>query len=70
MKYKEGEKVWADVGALRNKWKRKIWRRGVIKKVYDSWYLVDMGKYRIGVKEQDMKRRLSKRDYEKSEVER
>lgn len=70
MKYEEGEEVWVDIGSLRHKWRRKVWKKGKIIKVYEAWYLVDMGAYKIGPKEQDVKKKLSKRDLEKSEVER
>lgn len=68
--YEEGEEIWVDVGALRKRWRRKVWKKGVIVRKYDNWYLIEIkGKYRIGSNELDIKRELSERDLEKSEVE-
>lgn len=68
MKYEVGDEVWADVSALRNKWRRRVWKKGKIIEVHDGWYLIDMGAYKIGPREYELKKELTVKDLKKAEV--
>lgn len=69
-----GKEIYVNVGNLIGSGKMSRWQKGIIKKKYNGWYLVEVGegerKYRTGVMEGDIKAKERKEREERERKER